>query len=187
MCFYAEKTRMMIPATEWKPVNPELSEADDLTPSRSQRKRDVESLQDLGALLVELPDSQFKRMELPDDLRAAVADCRKITQNGALRRQKQYIGRLMRSIDPAPIQAQLDAFSGQSAQETARLHQAEKWREKLLAGDPALTDFLHAYPHADATHLRQLIRAARDEAARAKPPRAYRELFKLIREVMQAK
>ena len=168
-------------------MNPELPEAEELPPSRSQRKRDVESLQDLGALLVELPDSQFKRMELPDDLRAAVADCRKITQNGALRRQKQYIGRLMRSIDPAPIQAQLDAFSGQSAQETARLHQAEKWREKLLADDIALTDFLHAHPHADATHLRQLIRATRDEAARAKPPRAFRELFKLIREVLQAK
>jgi ribosome-associated protein len=178
---------MMIPASEWKPVNPELPEAEDLPPSRSQRKREVESLQDMGALLVGLPDSQFKRMELPDVLRAAVADCRKITQNGALRRQKQYIGKLMRAIDPAPIQSQLDAFSGQSAQETARLHQAEKWREKLLAGDPALTDFLHAYPYADATHLRQLIRAARDEAARGKPPRAFRELFKLIREVMQAK
>jgi len=72
-------------------------------PSRSQKKRDVEALQDLGALLVELPAAQFKRMELPDELRAAVTACRKITQNGALRRQKQFIGKLMRGLDAGAI------------------------------------------------------------------------------------
>ncbi len=154
-------------------------------PSKSQKKRDVEALQDLGTLLVKLPDAQFKRIELPEALRTAVADCRKITQNGALRRQKQYIGKLMRSVDPAPIQAQLDAFNGASAAETAKLHQAEKWREKLLADNEALTLFLNAYPDTDATHLRQIIRNARDEAARNKPPKAFREIFRLIREAMQ--
>jgi len=81
----------------------------------------------------------------------AVADCRKITQNGALRRQKQYIGKLMRSIDPAPIQAQLDVFNGVSAAENAKLHQAEKWRDKLIADNEALTLFLNNYPDSDAT------------------------------------
>lgn len=151
-------------------------------PSKSQVKREVEALQALGEDLVKLPAAQFKRIEIPDDLRAAVADCRKITQNGALRRQKQYIGKLMRSIDPAPIQAQLDAFNGVSAAENLKLHQAEKWREKLIADNESLTLFLHAHPNADATHLRQLIRNARDEAARGKPPKAFRELFKAIRE-----
>lgn len=155
-------------------------------PSRSQKKRDVEALQDLGALLVELPAAQFKRMELPEELRAAVAACRKITQNGALRRQKQFIGKLMRSLDPAPIQAQLDAFNGMNAAETGRLHQAERWRDQLLAGSDALTEFLNAYPSADATRLRQLIRAAHDDTAKNKPPRAFRELFQLIREAIQA-
>lgn len=154
-------------------------------PSRSQKKRDVEALQDLGALLVELPAAQFKRMELPDALREAVAACRKITQNGALRRQKQFIGKLMRSIDPAPIQAQLDAFNGANAAETGRLHQTERWRDKLLAQGDALTAFMNAYPTADATRLRQLIRAAHDEAAKNKPPRAFRELFQVIREAIQ--
>ena len=156
-------------------------------PSKSQKKRDVEALQDMGALLVELPDAQFKRIELPEELREAVAACRKITQNGALRRQKQFIGKLMRSVDPAPIQAQLDAFSGASAAETAKLHQAEKWRDKLIADNEELTLFLNTYPDTDATHLRQIIRNARDEAARSKPPKAYREIFRVIREAMQEK
>jgi len=155
-------------------------------PSRSQQKRDVEALQALGEALVELPAAQFKRIELPEELRIAVADCRKITQNGALRRQKQYIGKLMRGIDPAPIQAQLDVFNGVSVAENAKLHQAEKWRDKLIADNEALTLFLNAHPEADATHLRQLIRNARDEVVRNKPPKAFREIFKVIREAMQA-
>jgi len=156
-------------------------------PSKSQKKREVEALQDLGAELVKLPDAQFKRIELPEELKQAVAACRKITQNGALRRQKQFIGKLMRSIDPAPIQAQLDAFKGVSAAENAKLHQAEKWREKLIADNEALTLFLNQYPDTDATRLRQLIRNARDEAARNKPPRAFREIYHVIREALQQK
>lgn len=154
-------------------------------PSKSQIKREVESLQELGEELVKLPDGQFKRIELPDNLRVAVAACRKITQNGALRRQKQYIGKLMRGIDPEPIQKQLDVFNGVSAAENAKLHQAEKWRDKLIADNETLTLFLNAYPDTDVTHLRQLIRNARDEAAHSKPPKAFREIFRVIREAMQ--
>jgi ribosome-associated protein len=154
-------------------------------PSKSQQKREVEALQELGEILVKLPAAQFKRIELPENLRQAVADCRKITQNGALRRQKQYIGKLMRGLDAAPIQAQLDVFNGVSAAENAKFHQAEKWRDKLIADNEALTLFLNAHPDTDATHLRQLIRNARDEAARGKPPKAFREIFRAIREVME--
>ncbi|HEY9100164.1 MAG TPA: ribosome biogenesis factor YjgA [Thiobacillus sp.] len=156
-------------------------------PSKSQIKREVEALQDLGEMLVKLPDAQFKRIDLPENLRIAVAACRKITQNGALRRQKQYIGKLMRGIDPAPIQAQLDMFNGVSAAEIAKMHQAERWRDKLIADNEALTLFLNGHPETDATHLRQLIRNARDEAARNKPPKAFREIFRVVREVLQAK
>ena len=171
-----------------KPIDPADSSDDDSErgPSRSQKKREVEALQDLGNQLVTLPEAQLKRMDLPDELRAAVVACRKITQNGALRRQKQFIGKLMRSIDAAPIQAQLDAFQGVNAAETAKLHQAERWRERLIAGQAAMTEFLDVYPRADATRLRQLVRATHDEAAKNKSPRAFRELFQLIREVMQA-
>lgn len=182
---------MMITATESHAVSQEYIEGtEDVAwegPSKSQKKREVEALQDLGAELVKLPEAQFRRIELPEELREAVALCRRITQNSALRRQRQYIGKLMRSIDPAPIQAQLDAFNGVSAAENAKLHQAEKWREKLIADNEALTLFLNAYPETDATHLRQLIRNARDEAARSKPPKAFREIFRVIREAMQTK
>src|SRR3569833_3231616 len=106
--------------------------------SKNHKIREVEALQALGEFLVKLPDAQFKRIELPEELRAAVADCRKITQNGALRRQKQYIGKLMHSINPMPIQTQIDVFNGVSAAENAKLHQAEKWREKLIADNEAL-------------------------------------------------
>jgi ribosome-associated protein len=180
----------IITATESAAVSPdpveETEEAVWEGPSKSQKKREVEALQDLGTELVKLPDAQFKRIELPEELRAAVAACRKITQNSALRRQRQYIGKLMRSIDPAPIQAQLDAFKGVSAAENAKLHQAEKWRERLIADNEALTRFLDSHPDADATRLRQLIRNAREEAARGKPPKAFREIFRAIREAMQS-
>ena len=171
-----------------KPIDPADSSDDDSErgPSRSQKKREVEALQDLGNQLVTLPEAQLKRMDLPDELRAAVVACRKITQNGALRRQKQFIGKLMRSIDAAPIRAKLDAFKGVNVAETAKLHQAERWRERLLAGQDAMTEFLNTYPGADATRLRQLVRAALDETAKNKPPRAFRELFQLIRESMRA-
>lgn len=156
-------------------------------PSKSQQKRDVEALQELGEELVKLPVSQFKRMELPDDLRTAVAACRKITQNGALRRQKQYIGKIMRHIDPAPIQVQLDVFNGVSEAANVKLHQAERWRDKLIADNEALTLFLNSFPDTDATHLRQLIRNARDEAAHNKPPKSFREVFRVVREAIEAK
>ena len=154
-------------------------------PSKSHVKREVEALQELGEILVKLPDAQFKRIELPEELRDAVALCRKITQNSALRRQRQYIGKLMRSVDPAPIQAQIDVFNGASAIENAKLHQAEKWREKLIADNEALTLFLDAHPGVDATQLRQLIRNARTEAERNKPPRAFREIFQVVRAALE--
>lgn len=171
-----------------KSIDPADSSEDDTErgPSRSQKKREVEALQDLGNKLVTLPEAQLKRMDLPDELRAAVVACRKITQNGALRRQKQFIGKLMRNIDAAPIQTQLDAFQGANAAETAKLHQAERWRDSLLAETEALTVFMNDYPTADATRLRQLIRAAHDETTKNKRPRAYRELFQLIRESMRS-
>ncbi len=153
--------------------------------SKTRRKRQMEDLQHLGEALVKLPPSQFEQMALPEDLRAAVADCRRFTRHEAVRRQMQFIGRLMRGIDGAPIRAQLDALRGRSAQATARLHRAERWRERLLEDDAALTELLREAPELDSTRLRQLVRAARQEAALAKPPRAARELFRLLRAALE--
>lgn len=156
-----------------------------LPPSKSQRKRDMEALQDIGKQLVKLPDSKLARMSLPDDLRQAVMDYRRFTKNEAVRRQLQYIGRLMRKIDPEPIEKQLAAFRGESNEEKALLHRIERWRERLIEQDDALTLFLNEYSGADATQLRQLIRNARHEAAQSKPPKSSRMIFKLVREVLE--
>ena len=149
--------------------------------SKTRRKRQVEDLQELGEALVRLPQSQFEQLVLPEDLRAAVADCRRFTKHEARRRQMQFIGRLMRGLDAAPIRMQLDALRGQNAHATARLHRVERWRERLLADDAAVTELLRELPGLDSTRLRQLMRSARQEAALGKPPRASRELFRVLR------
>ena len=150
--------------------------------SKTRRKRQVEDLQELGEALVKLPQSQFEQLVLPEDLRAAVADCRRFTKHEARRRQMQFIGRLMRGLDAAPIRVQIEALRGRNAQATARLHRAERWRERLLTDDAAaLTELLRELPGLDSTRLRQLTRSARREAALGKPPRAARELFRVLR------
>ena len=153
--------------------------------SKTRRKRQMEDLQDLGEALVKLPQSQFDQLSLPEDLRAAAADCRRFTKHEAIRRQMQFIGRLMRGLDAAPIRVQIEALRGQNAQATARLHRAERWRERLLADDDAVTELLREVPDFDSTRLRQLVRNARQEAALGKPPRASRELFRVLRATLE--
>lgn len=166
----------------------EFDEANEFEPvSKSQKKREMNALQDLGAELVKLSAAQLEKLPLPDELRAAVMDCRRFTKHEAIRRQRQYIGRLMRNVDPEPIQRQLDVWRGQSAQATALMHKIERWRDRLIAEEGALTEFIQEAPGVDATPLRQLIRNARKEAGENKPPKSSRALFRLIREALEAK
>jgi ribosome-associated protein len=111
-----------------------------------------------------------------------VLEAKRIRSHEAKRRQMQYIGRLMRDVDPAPLRERLDAITGHSAQAAAQHRRLEAWRERLLADDGALTAFAAEYPDADIQAIRTLIRNARKEQKEAKPPRAYRELFRLIKE-----
>jgi ribosome-associated protein len=152
-------------------------------PSKSQKKREMTALQALGAELVELGRDQLAKIELPEDLRDAVRDAQRFTQHEARRRQLQYIGRLMRDLDPAPISAALDEIKGVSAAATARLHALERMRTRLLEDENALGEIARMYPGADLQHLRQLRRNALKEQEQAKPPRAYRELFRVLREL----
>jgi len=152
-------------------------------PSKSQKKREMTALQDLGAELVELGRDQLKKIELSDDLRDAVRDAQRFTQHEARRRQLQYIGRLMRDLDPAPIRAALDEIKGVSAAATARLHALERLRTRLLENEAVLGEIANAYPGVDLQHLRQLRRNALKEQEQAKPPRAYREIFRVLREL----
>lgn len=140
-------------------------------------------LQTLGAELVALSKDQLKKVDLPDDLRDAVRDAQRFTQHGAHRRQLQYIGKLMRSIDPAPIQAALDEINGISAAATARMHALERLRTRFLEDEAVLGEIAAAHPEADLQHLRQLRRNALKEQQQAKPPRAFRELFRVLREL----
>lgn len=160
---------------------------DDL-PSKSQRKRDMDALQAIGAELAELNEQQLASIELPENLRDAVREARGMKHNEARRRQVQYIGKLMRQIDdPAPIRSKLDGFLSVSAEQTAQLHHIERWRERLLAEPKSVAEFIAAYPEADSQQLRTLIRNTADERARAKPPKHFRALFQMIRGLVEAR
>lgn len=151
--------------------------------SKTRRKREMHELQALGVALVRLSDAQLATIEIPAELRQAVLEAKRIKTNEAKRRQMQYIGRVMRELDPAPIRARLAEIEGHSAQGNARHRRLENWRERLLADDEALTLFAAEHPGADVQALRTLIRNARKEAANGKPPRASRELFRLLKEI----
>ncbi|MDT3737828.1 MAG: ribosome biogenesis factor YjgA [Denitratisoma sp.] len=152
-------------------------------PSKSQRKRDMHALQDMGAELVELSPERLARIDMPEPLRGAIREAQRLTRHEARRRQLQYIGRLMRDADPAPIREALDAVKGASAIENARQHRLERLRERLLQDEAVLTEIGAAHPGADITRLRQLRRSALKDRDEGRPPRAFRELFRLLREL----
>lgn len=154
-------------------------------PSKSQRKREVEALQDIGTALVKLPAERIRRLDLPEPLRMAVLEAQRMRSHGALRRQMQWIGKLMRSVEVEPITRQLAELRGDSEHAKARFHALERWRERLLADDAALSEWLEQYPGSDAQHLRQLIRNARREGAGQKTPKAYRALFRVLSDTLQ--
>ncbi len=157
---------------------------DEEKPSKTQRKRAMHELQALGERLAELNPEQLAAVALPEDLREAVERARRITRHEARRRQLQYIGRLMRSVDPEAIREKLKAWDGVSAGETARLHRIERWRERLIEDDGALGSLAGAHPGIDTQRLRALVRNTREERNAGRPPRAYRELFRALREIV---
>ena len=151
--------------------------------SKTRKKREMHELQALGAALAQLPDSQLKKMRLGERLLQAILEAKAIKSHEAKRRQMQYIGRLMREVDAAPIRAQLAEVEGHSAQANARHRRLEAWRERLVGDDEALTAFAAEHPGADLQLLRTLIRNTRKESGEGKPPRAYRELFRVLKEI----
>jgi ribosome-associated protein len=150
-------------------------------PSKTRRKKEMLELQALGAALVEISQTLLESVELPGELKRAVLEAKRIRSHEAKRRQMQYIGRLMRDVDPAPIRGLLDALSGDSAQAAAAHRRLEAWRARLLADDAALTEFAAEYAGVDLQQLRSLIRNARKEQKEGKSPRAQRELFRMIK------
>ena len=153
-------------------------------PSKSELKRQMTALQKLGAELIAEPRDRVKRVPMPEDVREAILECQLIKDHEGRRRQLQYVGKKMRSLEEheiAAIQKMLDSWKGASKSETAALHAIERKRDKLLADDKALTVLLEENPQLDAQQLRTLIRNARKEQAESKPPKAYREIFQILK------
>jgi ribosome-associated protein len=159
------------------------------SPSRSANRRAALDVLELGETLVGLSAAQLARLPIPDELMPHVRDTQRITSYGARKRQIAFLAKQMRKLDDAELDAIRDAMSkdGEAARkETASLHRVEALRDALLGldGDAAMTDLLAAHPDADRQHLRQLVRNAHEERKRNKPPRAYRELFRELRELL---
>src|SRR5206468_4947269 len=164
-------------------------------PSRTELKKESTELQKVGEALLTVRSDLFERLDLPEGLVSALDQVRRITNFEGRRRQMQYVGKLMRQLDPEVLQSVRDALEEQhsgSAQQTLALHAAEKWRDDLIADDDALQSWLQSHPETDVQQLRALIRQARkdsaptqDEISRGQAPRrgrAYREIFQLVRE-----
>lgn len=151
--------------------------------SKTKRKAAMDDLQDLGVTLVGLSKDKLLKLDLPETLLDAVNEAKRITANGATRRQAQYIGRLMRNVDTAPILEQLQRWDGKNTAENAYFHRLENWRARLIDDEEAWPQFMLEYPSVDSQRVRTLIRNARREQAANKPPKSSRELFKLLREI----
>ena len=161
-----------------------IDENVDERPSKSQRKRDVLELQKLGVQLVDLNAAQLAQFDLPERLAEAIAEEQRIRDFEGRRRQMQFIGKLMREIEPAPIRARLDHIKGIAHESTAQQHLVERWRERLLAEEDALTLFANEYPQSDLQRLRSLIASVKRDRANSRPPKNYRELFRAVRDVI---
>lgn len=159
-------------------------EEEDLPPSKTKIKQQMHDLQDIGEQLAALSADKLGTLDLPERLRDALIEVKRINKFGAHKRQMQFIGRLMRDVDPTPIIAKLETWSGKSRQHTAWLHQVERWRDRLLEEEGALTELLADHPDADAQRLRALIRNAHKEKELGKPPKSYREIFQVLREIL---
>jgi ribosome-associated protein len=157
---------------------------EELPPSKTKIKKQMHELRDLGKELTELGKDQLAQLDIPENLRDALRGMKSINKFGAQRRQIQYIGKLMRDVDPAPILAKLDVWKGKSQHHVAYMHQIERWRDRLLESDAALTELLAAHPQADAQRLRTLIRNAQKEMEAQKSPRNFREIFQVLREII---
>ena len=149
--------------------------------SKSEIKRDAEDLKQLGEKLVNLTKANLTKVPLDDSLKDAIELAQRL-QKEARRRQLQYIGKLLRSIDAEPIREALEKIENKHNQQQAMLHKLEILRDELVAkGDVVLTDLLNEHPSADRQQLRNLIRAAQKEKEQNKPSKAYREIYQILK------
>ena len=163
-----------------------MFEQEDEWVSKTQMKKQMNDLQALGMELTKLSSDTLKKIGLDEELFEAIVTYKKITSNSALKRQAQFIGRLMRDTDPAPIEAYLAKLRGDNTVHNAFLQRVEQARTRLLADNGAITQFMADFPQADAGKLRTLIRNTKKEQEQNKPPKNFRALFQEIKAVMEA-
>jgi ribosome-associated protein len=161
------------------------AESEEQRQSKSARKREAASLQELGVKLSALPDQEIKALELPDNLFIALRDLRRLPSHGAQVRQRQYIGKLMRDIDPEPVLAKLAERKQRHDLEIRHFQQIERWRDRLLSdADAGLDELLQEYPHADRATLAKLLDKAERERVEQRSPVGARELFAFLRQLL---
>ncbi|MGM0952062.1 MAG: ribosome biogenesis factor YjgA [Pseudomonadota bacterium] len=162
--------------------DPDLHEY--LGPSKSQIKREMQALQEVGKRMLNLSDEQLDSLPISDTLRAAIVESRRIPKHEARRRHLHYIGKVLRSEeDPDAIERGLDAFISGSEEHTRRHHLAERWRDRMInEGDAVVAEFIDYCPAAEVQHLRNLVRNARKEVEKQKNTGQGRKLFRALRE-----
>ena len=170
---------------EQEPQNSGDSESEPGRPSKSALKREASSLQELGVKLAALPDQEIKELDLPDNLFVALCDLKRLPSHGAQVRQRQYIGKLMRNIDPEPVLAKLAEKKLRHDSEIRRFQNIERWRDRLLS-DPAgaVPELMQEYPRADRGALMRLLQKAERERQEQRSPAGARELFAFLRELL---
>jgi ribosome-associated protein len=167
----------------------ELDE-EDYGPSRTQQRREALAVLVLAQQLVDLQPSRLAKLELPDDVRHEIDVTRRITSHGAKKRQLAFLAKVMRRYgdeDFAAVRAELGENREKQRRETAAMHRLEAMRDRLIAEDEAaLSELIAEHPQVDRQHLRSLVRQARIEKETPnKPPRAYREIFQLLKDLAQ--
>ena len=161
---------------------------DDLEKSRTRLKKEATALQKMGEKLVLLSDDQLCRMDLPQALLEAIQTVRGIKSHGARRRQMQYIGTLMRSVDAGPIELALLEIEQGAYRQAKSFHRIESWRDQLVGGaDEVIDEILNAFPEADRQRLGQLVRSARKEKEKNAPPKSARNLFRYLKTLAAGK
>src|ERR1700729_1033928 len=163
----------------------ETGETEEQRLSKSARKREAATLQELGVQLSALPDQEIKALGLPDSLFTALRDLRRLPSHGAQVRQRQYIGKLMRNIDPEPVLAKMAERKQRHDSEIRHFQQIERWRDRLLSEPGSgLDELLEEYPHADRAALTRLLDKAEKERAEQRSPVGARELFAFLRQLL---
>ena len=168
-----------------EPETGNSEEAEQLLLSKSARKREAASLQELGVKLSALPDQELKSLDLPDSLFTALRDLRRLPSHGAQVRQRQYIGKLMRAIDPEPVLAKLAERKQRHDLEIRHFQQIERWRDRLLSErEAAVEDLLQEFPAAERATLLKLLDKAERERLEQRSPAGARELFAFLRQLL---